>query len=131
VYNGSFPLAIPIKKKIVAITNASFVMKNTNNRISFCNEVSPYLGLELNRAIVPIKVSSPVLITTPYAAPSKQRQLLKPIFFASKYSSLLCSTDISMGSYSPVQLDYSTVRPRLQTILTSATIFNKINLNNI
>jgi hypothetical protein len=64
-YKGSFPLAIPIIKKDVAIINASLVMNNTNKRISFCNDVSPDLGLDVDRAIVPIKVSSPVFITTP------------------------------------------------------------------
>lgn len=69
-YNGFYPLATPIIKKITPITAAIFVINFTTCSISTLRlDVSVVVPVTF-AAMLPIKVLLPVLITNPTAYPS-------------------------------------------------------------
>ena len=79
-----YPIISPrIKKKIPSPT-AMQAINLINLFISLCNVVSSFPASEAKFAILPIKVSAPILITIPLPLPSLQFVLKKAKFFASK-----------------------------------------------
>mmetsp|Transcript_32062 Transcript_32062/g.78679 ORF Transcript_32062/g.78679 Transcript_32062/m.78679 type:complete len:225 (-) Transcript_32062:497-1171(-) len=107
--NGK-PLPIPMAKRMMAVMMARIAMKLTKRSISFCSrERSPDV-CEARVAMLPMKVWSPVLYTTPKHSPFMTSDDEKIRFLASITTSEAFSTWHGMARLSPVREEHSTLQ---------------------